>query len=105
MVKSAFCVKTKLVYDKNLQRMNGLTKGSWRLERDKLPVGIDSCEKLQREDFYYVDKTGLIIDLLNNWGKVNLFTRPRRFGKTLNMSMLKSFFEIGADKTLFDKPA
>lgn len=105
LVKSAFCVKTKLVYDKNLQRMNGLTKGSWRLEREKLPVGIDSFEKLQREDFYYVDKTGLIIDLLNNWGKVNLFTRPRRFGKTLNMSMLKSFFEIGADKTLFDKPA
>ena len=72
------------------------------MERKKLPVGIDSFEKLRREDFYYVDKTGLIIDLLNNWGEVNLFTRPRRFGKTLNMSMLKSFFEIGADKTLFD---
>ena len=68
----------------------------------KLPVGIDSFEKLRREDFYYIDKTGLIRDLLNNWGEVNLFTRPRRFGKTLNMSMLKSFFEIGADKTLFD---
>ena len=72
------------------------------MESKKLPVGIDSFEKLRREDFYYIDKTGLIRDLLNNWGKVNLFTRPRRFGKTLNMSMLKSFFEIGADKTLFD---
>ena len=72
------------------------------MERKKLPVGIDSFEKLRREDFYYVDKSGLIIDLLNNWGEVNLFTRPRRFGKTLNMSMLKSFFEIGADGTLFD---
>ncbi|MDD6986151.1 MAG: AAA family ATPase, partial [Butyricicoccus porcorum] len=72
------------------------------MERKKLPVGIDSFEKLRREDFYYVDKTRLIIDLLKNWGEVNLFTRPRRFGKTLNMSMLKSFFEIGTDKTLFD---
>ena len=68
----------------------------------KLPVGIDSFEKLRKEGFYYIDKTGLIRDLLNNWGEVNLFTRPRRFGKTLNMSMLKSFFEIGADGTLFD---
>ena len=68
----------------------------------KLPVGIDSFEKLRREGFYYIDKTGLIRDLLNNWGEVNLFTRPRRFGKTLNMSMLKSFFEIGTDKSLFD---
>ena len=72
------------------------------MERKKLPVGIDSFEKLRREDFYYVDKTRLIIDLLKNWGEVNLFTRPRRFGKTLNMSMLKSFFEIGTDKTLFN---
>ena len=72
------------------------------MERKKLPVGIDNFEKLRREDFYYIDKTGLIRDLLNNWGEVNLFTRPRRFGKTLNMSMLKSFFEIGTDKTLFD---
>ena len=72
------------------------------MERKKLPVGIDSFEKLRREDFYYVDKTRLIIDLLKNWGEVNLFTRPRRFGKTLNLSMLKSFFEIGTDKTLFD---
>ncbi len=72
------------------------------MENRKLPVGIDSFEKLRREDFYYVDKTGLIRDLLNNWGEVNLFTRPRRFGKTLNMSMLKSFFEVGGDKSIFD---
>ena len=58
----------------------------------KLPVGIDSFEKLRKEDFYYVDKTGLIADIMQNWGEVNLFSRPRRFGKTLNMSMLKSFF-------------
>ena len=72
------------------------------MEKLKLPVGIESFEEIRSEGFYYIDKTGLIRDLLNNWGKVNLFTRPRRFGKTLNMSMLKSFFEIGADKTLFD---
>ena len=72
------------------------------MERLKLPVGIESFEEIRSEGFYYIDKTGLIRDLLNNWGKVNLFTRPRRFGKTLNMSMLKSFFEIGTDKTLFD---
>ena len=65
------------------------------MERKKLPVGIENFEEIRKEGFYYVDKTGLIRDLLNNWGKVNLFTRPRRFGKTLNMSMLKSFFEIG----------
>ena len=68
----------------------------------KLPVGIDSFEKLRREDFYYVDKTRMIVDLMANWGEVNLFTRPRRFGKTLNLSMLKCFFEIGTDKSLFD---
>ena len=68
----------------------------------KLPVGIDSFEKLRKEDFYYVDKTGLITDLMANWGEVNLFTRPRRFGKTLNMSMLKCFFEISGDKSIFD---
>ena len=78
------------------------SKGGCAMERLKLPVGIESFEEIRREGFYYIDKTGLIRDLLNNWGKVNLFTRPRRFGKTLNMSMLKSFFEIGADKTLFD---
>ena len=68
----------------------------------KLPVGIDDFKKLRQEDFYYVDKTALIEQLLNNWGEVNLFTRPRRFGKTLNMSMLKAFFEIGADRSLFE---
>ncbi len=70
--------------------------------RKKLPIGIDGFEKLRTNDFYYVDKTGFIADLLRDWGEVNLFTRPRRFGKTLNMSMLKSFFEIGTDKSLFD---
>ena len=68
----------------------------------KLPVGIDDFRKLRESDFYYVDKTRLIEQLLLNWSEVTLFTRPRRFGKTLNMSMLKSFFEIGTDKTLFD---
>lgn len=72
------------------------------MQRKKLPVGIEDFEEIRTEGFYYIDKTGLIRDLLNNWGKVNLFTRPRRFGKTLNMSMMKNFFEIGADKTLFD---
>lgn len=70
--------------------------------RKKLPVGIENFEKLRSEEFYYVDKTGLIKDLLNNWGEVNLFTRPRRFGKSLNMNMLNCFFSYGADKTLFD---
>lgn len=68
----------------------------------KLPVGIDNFEKIRRNGFYYVDKTSLIEQLFSNWGKVNLFTRPRRFGKTLNMSMLKYFFEIGTDRSLFD---
>ncbi len=70
--------------------------------KKKLPVGIENFAELRKEDFYFVDKTGMIQDLLNAWGKVNLFTRPRRFGKTLNMSMLKCFFEIGCDQTLFD---
>ena len=68
----------------------------------KLPVGIDDFRKLRESDFYYVDKTRLIEQFLLNWSEVTLFTRPRRFGKTLNMSMLKSFFEIGTDKSLFD---
>ena len=68
----------------------------------KLPVGIDNFEKIRKEKFYYVDKTQLIEQILEQWGEVNLFTRPRRFGKTLNMSMLQNFFEIGADKSLFD---
>ena len=68
----------------------------------KLPVGIDGFEKIRRNGFYYIDKTELIEQLFLNWGEVNLFTRPRRFGKTLNMSMLKCFFEIGTDSSLFD---
>ena len=68
----------------------------------KLPIGIENFEKLRQEDFYYIDKTRLIEQLLTRWGEVNLFTRRRRFGKSLNMSMLQSFFEIGKDKTLFD---
>ena len=68
----------------------------------KLPVGIDDFRKLRESHFYYVDKTRLIEQLLLNWSEVTFFTRPRRFGKTLNMSMLKSFFDIGTDKTLFD---
>ena len=68
----------------------------------KLPVGIENFEEIRNDGFYYADKTGLIEQLLNQWGKVNLFTRPRRFGKTLNMSMLRYFFEIGTDPALFD---
>ena len=74
--------------------MNGFKK--------RLPIGMENFEEIRREDFYYVDKTAMIRDLLLNWGKVNLFTRPRRFGKSLNMSMLKSFLEIGCDRALFD---
>ena len=69
--------------------------------RMKLPIGIDGFEKLRTNDFYYVDKTLFIKELLENWGEVNLFTRPRRFGKTLNMSMLKCFFEVGSSPELF----
>ena len=68
----------------------------------KLPVGIEDFREIRRKDFYYIDKTGLIEQLLDSWGKVNLFTRPRRFGKTLNMSMLRYFFKTGTDKTLFE---
>ncbi len=72
------------------------------MEKMKLPVGIENFADIRTEGFYYVDKTGLIEDLLGNWASVNLFTRPRRFGKSLNMSMLRHFFEPGCDKTLFD---
>lgn len=68
----------------------------------KLPIGIENFQEIRRDNFYYIDKTKLIESLLNWWGKANLITRPRRFGKTLNMSMLRYFFEIGTDKTLFD---
>ena len=70
--------------------------------KKKLPIGIDGFEKIRTNDFYYADKTMFIAELLHNWGEVNLFTRPRRFGKTLNMSMLKCFFEIGGKKELFE---
>ncbi len=68
----------------------------------RLPVGMDDFKEIRKSEFYYIDKTKLIEQVLENWSKVNLFTRPRRFGKTLNMSMLKWFFEIGTDTTFFD---
>ena len=71
------------------------------MEKKKMPIGIEDFAEIITQGFYYVDKTGMIKELLSNWGKVNLFTRPRRFGKSINMSMLKYFFEIGTDKSLF----
>ena len=71
-------------------------------EKAKLPMGIEDFERIRKDGFYYVDKTGMIRDLLENIAYVNLFTRPRRFGKTLNMSMLQYFFETGSDSRLFD---
>ena len=68
----------------------------------KLPIGIENFEKIRSEGFYYADKTKLIEQLLGQWGEVNLFTRPRRFGKSLSMSMIRCFFEIGTNQTLFD---
>lgn len=70
--------------------------------KKKLPIGIENFEEIRTKDFYYVDKTRLIKELLDNWGKVTLFTRPRRFGKSLNISMLKSFFELGGRKEIFE---
>lgn len=81
--------------------MNGKGRAQVKISRKKLPIGIENFAELQTEEFYYVDKTGLIRDLLSHWAKVNLFTRPRRFGKSLNMSMLKTFFELGTDKSFF----
>ena len=81
---------------------DGAEEGSSVEMKTRLPMGIESFKEIRRQKFYYVDKTALIRELLENWGKVTLFTRPRRFGKTLNMSMLKCFFEIGSDKALFD---
>lgn len=72
-----------------------MMEGAWKemeMRKKKLPIGIENFEKLRLENFYYIDKTGLIRELLNNLGEVNLFTRPRRFGKSLNMSMLECFF-------------
>ena len=71
-------------------------------KKKKLPVGIEMFRDIREHDFYYIDKTGFIKELLESWTEVNLFTRPRRFGKSLNMDMLKAFFEIGTDKRLFD---
>ena len=68
----------------------------------RLPIGIENFPDMIKKDYYYVDKTGLIETLVNRGGVANLFTRPRRFGKSLNMSMLQSFFEIGTDETIFD---
>lgn len=72
------------------------------MQKKRLPLGIENFEELIQEDFYYIDKTAWITELLNNWAKVTLFTRPRRFGKSLNMSMLKSFFSVSSSKRLFD---
>ncbi|MCD7819276.1 MAG: AAA family ATPase, partial [Lachnospiraceae bacterium] len=72
------------------------------MEKKKMPIGVDDFAEMMTQGFYYVDKTGMIKELLENWGKVNLFTRPRRFGKSVNMSMLKYFFEIGTNPELFD---
>ena len=70
--------------------------------KKKIPIGIENFEDMRKEDFYYADKTGMIAELLYSWGAVNLFTRPRRFGKSLNMSMLESFFSLDGDKHIFD---
>ncbi len=72
------------------------------MRKKKLPIGIENFEEIRKENFYYIDKTGLIIELLHNWGAVNLFTRPRRFGKSLNMSMLEHFFSLDGDKSIFN---
>ncbi len=70
--------------------------------KKRLPVGLENFEQIIKDNYYYVDKTGLISELIRNGGMVNLFTRPRRFGKTLNMSMLEHFFSIEGDKSIFD---
>ncbi len=72
------------------------------IRKKKLPIGIENFEKIRSDGFYYIDKTGFILELIHNWGQVNLFTRPRRFGKTLNMSMLERFFSLEGDKSIFD---
>ena len=95
--------KYKIQKGHKIQKRNKMQKGFKNMEKKmKLPIGIENFKKIRKDKFYYVDKTGLIAELLNNWGEVNLFTRPRRFGKSLNMSMLKYFFEYGCDSTLFD---
>lgn len=94
--------KQAAVWHKFIYKCNRKGRAGTMDRKTKLPIGIENFKEIRTQGFYYVDKTGLITELLYNWGKVNLFTRPRRFGKTLNMSMLKYFFEIGCDRTLFD---
>ena len=90
-------------YDRIDLKWTGVGKERDNMGKEKkLPIGIEDFEEIRTEDFYYVDKTDLITELLDNWSKVNLFTRPRRFGKSLNMSMLKAFFGYGYDSRLFD---
>ncbi len=89
-----------MIYYKKYRNFQGKEYGM--TGKAKLPVGIENFERIRRDGFYYVDKTGLIRDFLENPAYVNLFTRPRRFGKTLNISMLKHFFEASSDKTIFD---
>lgn len=91
------CVKNR--NDRNAEQIE---RSIFMIKKLKLPVGIENFEEIRTQGFYYVDKTNLIRDLLLDWGKVNLFTRPSRFGKSLNMNMLKTFFEIGGDKSVFD---
>ena len=81
---------------------DGAEEGSSVEMKTRLPMGIESFKEIRRQKFYYVDKTRMISELLNNWGKVNLFTRPGRFGKSLNMNMLKYFFSYDCDPKLFD---
>ena len=87
-----------MVYNNENQERSSMMS----LTRKMLPIGVENFEKLRRNDMYYVDKTEIIADLLRNHGDANLFTRPRRFGKTLTMDTLKTFFEIGQDASLFD---
>jgi hypothetical protein len=76
-------------------------KEGFKMRNPKLPTGIDNFKKIRNGNYYYVDKTSLIEQILNNGSEVTLFTRPRRFGKSLNMSMIQHFFEIGTDPALF----
>lgn len=101
-VKEALFIRDDDYVQRIEEKISGLFLEAIMVDAMKLPVGIDDFRKLRESNFYYVDKTKLIEQLLQSWSEVTLFTRPRRFGKTLNMSMLKSFFEIGTDKSLFD---
>ena len=85
-----------------LNKINGEERLFSRVQEKKLPVGVDDFEKLIKRGFFYVDKTLMIKDLLSSWSEVNLFTRPIRFGKSLNLSMLFQFFDIDSDKSVFE---